>query len=581
MANPQVEETLQVLDDWMALKRERPQDRLGPSSRRRVGSVLSFLGLPFENERQLKGQSGSPSNSRWVHLMFEGDPTRIDGIKGAPQFGSRANGEYHIFCFWEDARSDLIRIDRGVRLLGRGTQSAVIVLFLGVLTEEERQDIRRRACLEDVSIAILDEMLLGFLGRSEGNRFQKLLAVTLPYTPANPYNPVTSGWGARVPHEMFYGREELADSIITMRGGTSLVFGGRQLGKTALLRYVENTFPQTGMKRFAWFIDLKDRGYVSVLEQGNGKDPAEIFRIIYEHFQSTGILRNGALDGSVEQIRLEILDAFKNDPQLQVLAMFDESDAFLHSDSARGSMAVESIRSLMDSTDNRFKAVFAGLHNVQRFARTPNNPFPNLGFDSNRPRRGGIGPLHYQDARRLIEQPFGLLGFRFQELAVDKILSYTNRHPSLIQFFCHELIQTYRDNNPDKTPPFTIGIEDVDRVYRTQSIQDGIKMRFEETFKLDPRYHVISLTMILFQDRPTQKWSLEQIREHCEACCPITFRSETFEYIELKSLLDELVGLGVLAEDDGSYRMRSSLIPQMFGSNSEIERTLDELAEIV
>ena len=242
MIKPQVKETLDLLEDWIALKGERPQDRVGPSSRRRVGSVLSFLGLPYENERQLTPQQGGPGNSRWVHLVFEGDPTRIDRIRGAPQFGSRANGTYHIFCFWEDARPDLIRIVPDVRHLGKGGQSGVIVLYLGALTEDERQDIRRRALAEDATVAILDEILLGFLARGEGNRFRKLLAVALPYAPANPYNPVTTGWGARVPHEMFYGREELASSIMTMRGGTSLVFGGRQLGKTALLRYVETTF---------------------------------------------------------------------------------------------------------------------------------------------------------------------------------------------------------------------------------------------------------------------------------------------------------------------------------------------------
>ena len=315
-----------------------------------------------------------------------------------------------------------------------------------------------------------------------------------------------------------------------------------------------------------------------VSDRDKAKDPVEIFRIIHEYFKSNGILRSGVLDSSTEQIRHDILDAFKSDPQLQVLAMLDESDAFLHSDSSAGSVAVESMRSLMDSTDNRFKVVFAGLHNVQRFAQMPNNPFPNLGFDANLPRRGGIGPLHYEEARQLIEQPFGLLGFRFQDLAVDKILSYTNRHPSLIQFFCHELIQSYHNKNADKAPPFTITIDDVHRVYRTQSIQNGIKMRFEETFKLDPRYHVITLTMISYQDWATQAWSVEKIREHCKGCCPNTFLPENLEYIELKSLLDELVGLGILAEHDGSYGMRTSLIPQMFGNKLEIERTLDELA---
>ena len=321
--------------------------------------------------------------------------------------------------------------------------------------------------------------------------------MALPFTAANPYNPETAGWGARVTREMFYGRDQLARDIAAMRDGMSLVFGGRQLGKTALLRRVEETASRPDLRHFAWFIDLKDREYVQANDAANAKDPRDIFEILHGTFRQDGILGEHVTAGSWEQIRQDILHAFDEDLDLQVLAMFDESDAFLQLDWASGSAVVESLRSLMDSTGNRFKVVFAGLHNVQRFAHRPNNPFPNLGYNPNSPRRGGIGPLGDHEARSLVEQPFNLLGFRFQPLVVDKILSYTNRHPSLIQFFCHELIQSYRRVNADRNSPFEIGIEDVDRVHRTQGIQDGIKRRFEETFKLDPRYHVISLTIIL------------------------------------------------------------------------------------
>ena len=55
--------------------------------------------------------------------------------------------------------------------------------------------------------------------------------------------------------------------------------------------------------------------------------------------------------------------------------------------------------------------------------------------------------------------------------------------------------------------------------------------------------------MILYQERPTQNWSLEEIRDHCQSCCPLTFDPENMNDLELRSLLNELIGLGVLAED--------------------------------
>ena len=581
--NPQSKETLQAVESWIELKKERPRNRTGPTSKNRVGNVLSFLGLPYENENQfVRHEEGN--SSRWVHFTFETGPSAVEGVKGAPLFGSLAKGIYHIFCLWEDARPDRVRQNPTIRRLGQSGQNAVIVLYLSALTDAERQDIRRDSWNQDNSVAVLDEVLFEFLARADigahsfpGNRLRDFLAVTLPYTAANPFNPETTGWGARVPREMFYGREELANNVMKMRDGTSILFGGRQLGKTALLRYIEETFSQPVEKQFAWFIDLKDRGYVPAVSPATPKEPSDIFKIIHEQFCSENLLASRATDGNLNQIRQDILTAFSNDQQLQVLAMFDEADSFLQSDSVRGSAAVESMRALMNDTFNRFKVVFAGLHNVQRFAGMPNSPFSNLGFNPNRPRRGGIGPLSDHEARQLVEEPCSLLGFRFQPLAVDKILSYTNRHPSLIQFFCHELIQTWRTDHLDGKPPFRVGIADVDKVYRKKSIQEGIRRRFEETFKLDPRYHVISLTMIYFQERPTQKWTVEELREHCQYWCPLTFDPDKLASLEFRSLLDELVGLGILAEDACSYRMRSSLIPQMFGSSAEIEKTLQEL----
>ena len=568
------QEIEKVIEDWELLKQERSRDRTGPTSKGRIGTVLSFLGLRYQNESELTLRRQDRSGSRWVYFTFETDPQSISAVRGAPQFGSQANGTYHIFCLWEDARPDRITRNPNIDKVARDNQGAVVVLYLSALTEAERHDVRRESWANDLTIPIVDEVSLAYLARCEGDRFRPFLEVSLPFTAANPYNPETAGWGSRVAPEMFYGRDQLEREIVS-RGGTSLIFGGRQLGKTALLRHVEERFSDPDLRRFAWFIDLKATGYVPDAEPA--KDPRDIIEVLHDRFRQDDISGADTSSLSQEQMRQDILDAFENDRDLQVLAMFDESDAFLQWDWSSGSPVVESLRALMDNTGNRFKVVFAGLHNVQRFANRPNSPFPNLGFNPNTPRRGGIGPLRDHEARNLVEQPFHLLGFRFESLAVDKMLSYTNRHASLIQFFCHELIQSYRQSNPDGSPPFTIGIDEVDRVYRTQSIQGGIKRRFKATFELDPRYHAIALTMILDQEHPTQSWCLDELRAHCQSYCPLTFDPDSLSNLELTSLLNELIGLGVLAQDGDSYRMRSSLIAQMFGSEDEVIDMLDQL----
>ena len=568
------QEIARAKEDWGLLKQERPRDRTGPTSKGRIGTVLSFLGLRVQNEKELTFRKEDRTGRRWVYFTLETDQPSVNVVRGAPQFGSQANGTYHVFCLWEDARPDRILRNTSIDKVARDGQGAVVVLYLNAMTEAERHDVRREAWANNLTIPIVDEILLEFLADIDGDRLRPFLEVSLPFTAANPYNPETAGWGSRVAPEMFYGRD-LLEREISSQGGTSLVFGGRQLGKTALLRHVENRIYDPEQRQFAWFIDLKATGYVP--DADPKKDPRDIFEVLHDKFRQEDILDTASNGRNLEQLRQDILDAFERDRYLQVLAMFDESDAFLQGDWSSGSPVVESLRAIMDTTSNRFKVVFAGLHNVQRFANRPNSPFPNLGFNPNTPRRGGIGPLQDYEARNLVEQPFQLLGFRFEPLVVDKILSYTNRHPSLIQFFCHELIQSYRRSNLDRSPPFAIGIDEVDRVYRTQSIQGGIKRRFKATFELDPRYHVIALTMILEQRHPTQSWSSDELRSHCQSYCSLTFDPENLNNLELTSLLNELIGLGVLAQDGDSYRMRSSLIAQMFGSEDEVMDMLGQL----
>ena len=295
----------------------RPRDRTGPTSKNRVGNILRFLGLPYDNEHQFtrheEGNSG-----RWVHFTFESDPSAIEGVKGAPLFSSLAKGMFHICCLWEDARPGRIRLNPTIRRLAQSGQNAVIVLFLNALTDAEHQDIKRDSWAQDISVAVLDEILLEFLARADigahwslGTRLREFLAITLLYTAANPYNPETTEWGARVPREMFYGREEVASNVMKMRDGTSILFGGGQLGKTALLRHVEETFSQPAEKLFAWFIDLKNRGYVAIVSSLMEKTPSDIVKIIHEQFCSENLLVNRGTDGTPEQIRQDVLTALR------------------------------------------------------------------------------------------------------------------------------------------------------------------------------------------------------------------------------------------------------------------------------
>ena len=554
---------------------------------RNILRILQFLGLQCDTEEMVydsprRFTRNSPRRDITLQIESENIPV---GLRGMPQFGSESGGTFHIACLW-DARPDLVTSTRHVRENATGGRSAVIVLYLGGLTKNERNEIRLNCGKEDLSVAVLDDILFEFLAyQPRDTRLSSFLHCALAYSSPNPFIP-EEGWGAPVPPEMFYGRDSIIADVENMGNqGMSLLFGGRQLGKTSLLRHVEHRMHLPEQRRFAWFIDLKGEQYIG----NEHEDPMGIWRILIKRFVDDDLISPNDSISTPDNIRDSIRSVIRGDPRLRILAMFDEADAFLESDTRIGAPAVESMRTMMAET-SRFKVVFAGLHSVQRFAYTsrPNNPFLNLGYDENKPRRGGLGPLAYGDAQRLVQEPLRTMGFRFESpLLVDRILTYTECHPSEVQFFCHRLVQMIREKSSSEDIPIIIRQGDVEEVAESRDIRGGIRRRFEQTFILDEWYRAISLCMISDYDSPIQGGrDLLDIRSLLrgrfeDGWLPGQFNEEKLTDLELNSLLTELVGLGILAQDGSGYHIRSPRIARVFGSPDDVLEELLNLNEKV
>jgi hypothetical protein len=102
----------------------------------------------------------------------------------------------------------------------------------------------------------------------------------------------------------------------------------------------------------------------------------------------------------------------------------------------------------MGDTNRRFRVIFVGLHNAQRFQGIPNQLLAHFGDPL------AVGPLEAKAALELVHEPLQVLGFQFADDSVPlRMLSYTNYHPSLIQLFCQELLQRLHRGVETKAPP--------------------------------------------------------------------------------------------------------------------------------
>ena len=175
-----------------------------------------------------------------------------------------------------------------------------------------------------------------------------------------------------------------------------------------------------------------------------GEESSGIWRHLHEAMSKLGLI-DRKYKGPEDLARAvgEVMSAV---PQRRVIVMFDEADNFLHDDSRGNYAQLTRLKALMEDTDRRFKLVFAGLQEVQRFKQLPNHPLAHLGEPIL------VGALEPGVARKLVRGPTDVLGYRMSNPVVLRVLSYTNYHPGLLQLFCSALVDRLQ-KRPVKTLP--------------------------------------------------------------------------------------------------------------------------------
>jgi len=560
----QTEQAAEMLDAWFTAKKAQTVHE-GVARK-----ILTHLGF---NPRQI-----TVNKSRrltWIDVITESirDKNRCP----VPAYGSYADGHYRILCVWERPPEEDLLNDIGETSPG----VPVLVFHFGRMTEQRRRDLaslcreRRRAFI------VIDDTLILYLCGERGARLPVLFECALPFTFLEPYT-ITAGL---VPPEMFYGRQRERDTVVDPMG-SCFIYGGRQLGKTALLRDVERTFhaPQEG--RIALWLDLKTQGI------GYDRSIDEVWSLLAAEFKRLGVIPASMPSHvSVDKLLEHVETWLTQNNTRRILLLLDEADRFLEYDGKGGReneergefVRVARLKGLMDRTNRRFKVVFAGLHNVQRTTKLENHPLAHYGEPI------CIGPLldngEWREAKALIERPFTSLGYRFESPdLIFRILSQTNYYPNLIQLYCNQLLRHVLNPriamfDTKTSPPFKITSRHVEEAYQSQDLRKAIRDRFMWTLQLDPRYEVIAYSIaygsILNRgEGMVEGFSVSWIQEQALGWWPQGFRGDVSEDSFL-ALLDEMVGLGVLRViGEGRYSLRSPNVMLLMGTEEEIERQL-------
>lgn len=517
--------------------------------------TLGFTDVEVSNERQ--------TDTGGKELLLRTKPIVNRRITQLPDFGSRANGRYRLVS----SSLGYSTVEAIVQTLAQA-KIPTIVLFWDVLDIGERRELARNLSFGTyVPALVLDEALIAFLATKSGERLSAFFDCASAFSFSQPFDPEA----IEVPPEMFFGRENERRAILNMSGEmTHLVYGGRRLGKTALFKDIAREYKESP-NELVLFLSLRGS------EIGQNRPTDQLWHLFAKELVNHSIVDSRTLHP--DSIGSGVKRWLNENSSRRILFLVDEADYFLDAEQKLGYQVLEQIKNLMEDTKRKFKVVFAGLHNVQRATRDPNNPFSHM---MGRPVR--IGPMLPDTDPTLIESlirvPLEILGYRFDSTdSVIRIAAETNYYPALAQLFCKDLLHNLRENDV-AGPPYTIRREDIDRVFDSRETRDHIRDLFGWTIELDPRYgfltYLIARESFDNENVESSGVSIADIRNTSLKDWSQGFDSDQSFWI-FEVLLEEMVGLGILREvADQRFSIRTRNLRMLLGNDDEIKRRYDD-----
>lgn len=529
-----------------------------------------FDGLGFERA-QVSGITNLGRGRGWK-MTLNAD-VRPDGWFLPPVFGSQATSGYTLIVLSTGTLPEMIRS-------ALEPDRPTVLLIAGVADRTRRHEFAERLRAASIPALLIDEALVSFAATRRETRVRTVFSCGLPYGRVEPYT-TDAGHAAE---EMFFGRRDEIRKIMSKSADGCLVYGGRQLGKSALLNHVSRTQHNPAEGRIVVRRDVKSLGN------------AEPAAAIWEHLNAmlAPLEVVNPTSRSADTVARDIRSWILGHERGQIVCLFDETDHFMTAETKADYPEIIRLKELMEDTGRAFKVVFAGLHNVQRVLRQPNSPLAHLGTPI------CIGPLNRtpddkRAAYELVVAPMRAAGFRFESPeAPEEILAWTNHYPSLVQEYAKGLLASLHGAGSGKEyrlspdgPLWTVPNEALFAHRGFGQIEAKIREKFHLTLELDPRYALVAYTLAWLITEGQEHKALvsgfraEDLLEHTTAFWPKTAERPT--RVAFEALLDEMFDLGVLGKvpipgtQRARYCLRTRQVAAMLGGREDVETALLEI----
>ncbi len=238
-----------ALNAWRQLGAADPDQRSRINESDMIAPALRLIGLEARRHKRLDDLPRS-RDRRLVEFPVE----EILGKALVPAFGSKLGNRLRVLLAWGQPSADLLMSWADTDPSGE----SLLIAHFGTMSAQTRRDLAVKAARRPAPIVVLDDAALAYLAAHGNRQMTATMNVLLPFSSINPYLRQKRGV---VAPEMFYGRDAERRSVLDP-DGTQLVFGGRGLGKSALLNSAAEQFEKQASvgERIAVYLDLKAVG---------------------------------------------------------------------------------------------------------------------------------------------------------------------------------------------------------------------------------------------------------------------------------------------------------------------------------
>lgn len=270
------------------------------------------------------------------------------------------------------------------------------------------------------------------LARKPADVLLARLAAQLRLTRISPYQ--TRGGVARA--GAFFGRTQVLGRILNREPSNYLVVGGRQLGKSSLLKAVQRRL-QGHPQMVCHYVSLRDQRLAPRLALQFGLDAGT------------------SLEGVVEHIA-------QAHAGKRVFLLIDEADQFFRAESQDGYRQLMTLRAL--SEEGRCWFMLAGFWDLYATAVLDyQSPLRNFGEVVS------IGALEPEACRELAQVPLQRLRLTFADKGVvEQLVTASGQRANLVAIICQECLEALKPGER------VISKQHLDRALASQAVQDAL-----------------------------------------------------------------------------------------------------------